>query len=160
MPRPGFRMLAKVIFCTMCVALAGTWPSQGNQSRGDQREAQRIVAVGSERIERGRHEVRILRGNQPVDLPRFRELLVANVVGPEAGLESFYGRQVTIVRSLKGPGRWEVYLNAVAVGGLLLAENVYELKKVISSPEKAPIEVYADGKALRLGPGQVLLVLG
>ena len=158
MPRAGFRVIAKSVLCVACFALAATWPSQGTQARDDQLDTQRVVAVGSERIERGRREVRILHGNQSVELPRFRELLVAKAVGHETTLKKLSGRRVAIVKSLKKRGQWEVYANVV--DGLSLAENVFELKKVVSSSDKTPVEVHVNGTTLRLKPGQILLVLG
>ena len=162
MSKVGLRRMASATFCATCFALAAAWPSQGTQANDDFLDKQRVVAVGSERIECGRREVRILRGNQPLELPRFRELLVANAVGHEASLAKFSGRRVAIVKSLKMRDQWEVYANAVWRGkeGLSLAENVFELKKVVSSSDKAPIEVHVDGRTLRLKPGQILLVLG
>ena len=97
-------------------------------------------------------------GNQSVELPRFRELLVAKAVGHETTLKKLSGRRVAIVKSLKKRGQWEVYANVV--DGLSLAENVFELKKVVSSSDKTPVEVHVNGTTLRLKPGQILLVLG
>jgi len=127
MPRGGFPMMAKVIFCATCLVLADGWPMQGTQVREDQLEGQRVVAVGSERIEWGRYGVRILYGNQRVDLPRFRELLVVNIVGPETSLERFYGRQAG--------GGCEIPEKAGPVGSVLQRCGGWRGRRILSCRE-------------------------
>lgn len=161
MPKTGLLTITRRIFCAACFALAVAWPSEGAQAGGDSTDKQRVVAVGRERIECGRREVRVLRGDQPVVLPRFTELLVATAVEREADLEKLSGQHVAIVKSLKMRDQWEVHVNVVWGGTeFALPENVFEVKRVVSSSAEAPVEVHVNGKSYRLRPGQVVLVLG
>lgn len=161
MPRTGLRMMVGGICCGVCLALASVWPSQGAQAGVDSTDKQRVVAIGSERIDCGRRQVRVLRGDRPVDLPRFTELLVAKSVEQEASLEKLSGRHVAIVKSLKMRDQWEVHVNVVWGGReFALPENVFEVKKVVTPSAETPVEIRVNGKSYRLRPGQAVLVLG
>ncbi len=161
MPKTGLHKITSGIFCAACFALAVAWPLQGALAKDDSTDKQRVVAMGSERIECGKHQVRVLRGNQPVELPRFTELLVATAVGREADLEKLSGQRVAIVNSLKVRDQWEVHSNIVWGGReFVLPENVFEVKKVVSSSAEASVEIHVNGKTYRLRPGQAILVLG
>jgi hypothetical protein len=160
MPGTGLGIIARVICSATCIAVAAAWPSHGAQVYDDSKDNHRVVAIGIERIDRGTRQVRVFRGNEPVELPRFTELLVAKPVKGESTLEKLSSGRVAIVNSLKVRGQWEVYANAVGMAELALAGNVFKVKRVIPSSTESPVEVRVNGETHHLKPGQVLIVLG
>lgn len=162
MPARGFRSNFLLGLCAASLALTSSVWAEENPARTDEEApSTRAVAIAVERIERDRRDVQVFSGNERVELPRFTELLVAKAIGDAPNLETLAGRRVALIRAAKNRDQWEVHPNVVwLVDPLTLPENVFRVKKVLSSSSKTPIKVQVNGETHHLKSGQVLLVLG
>ena len=144
-----------------------------------------LVAEVNQRIETDRFQVRVYQGKQLVQLARFRELFVVTPLGGRTQtIESLVGRSVAIVPSKERLDRWEVHvLHAAADLGRqgrllegfyepaqqhirtrippepLLAGNIFEVKQVLVSSRRRPVEIRLDGQVIDLKSGDALVVL-
>jgi hypothetical protein len=115
------------------------------------------VATSTQRIDRGRMEIRVYRNGRPVELfSHFHELVTATPAGRQKALDQLAGRSITLVPSGK---QWNVFTGVGGVGELVLADNIFKVRQVLLSSRKNLIEVHVDGEIHRLQPGQALLVL-
>ncbi len=127
----------------------------------------RPIAIGRQRISREKQTIAILRGSQDVVANYFTELIIAKRVDDfslfarKADPQSLNGLTVSLVRDAKVPDRWNIFPGGASDGeALILTENVFRIKQVISSSEKDQVRLRIDGRVYSLGPGEVLLLLG
>lgn len=134
------------------------------------------VAVATERIARGRLDVRIFQGTKLLHPPSFRELLVVTPVNHDRELNYLTKQSIVLVPSDKHKDQWNVYTEAVRTaarirpaafvqisqreGWQVLADNVYKVRMVLVSTRQQPVVVQADGHQYRLKAGEALLALG
>lgn len=119
-----------------------------------------VVATCSERIQPDGLEIRVYAAHRAIELRGFVELLVAMPVSGKAALDKLERKSIGLIRSEQGAGQWDVYSGVGGVGELILADNVFRVRRVLVSSRQNPVEVRFDGRSRRLRSGEALLVLG
>jgi len=121
----------------------------------------RPIASGRHRISRETETIAISRGSQDVVVDYFTELMIAKIIDDKADPQKLKGLTVSLCRDAKVQGLWNIFEGGASGGlELTLTENVFRIQQVVSSTEKDPVKVQIDGRVYRLGPGEVLLLLG
>jgi|SRR5215469_8973725 len=127
----------------------------------------RRIAIGRQRISREKQTIAISRGSQDVVASYFTELVIAKIVDDfslrarKPDPQSLNGLTVSLARDAKVPDRWNIFPGGASDGeALILTENVFRIRQVVSSTEKDQVKVQIDGRVYSLEPGEVLLLLG
>jgi hypothetical protein len=127
----------------------------------------RRIAIGRQRISRGKQTIAISRGGQNVVANYFAELVIAKIVDDfslgarKADPKSLNGLTVSLARDVKFPDLWNIFPGAASDGeALILTENVFRIQQVAASTEKDQVRFEINGRIYRLEPGEVLLLLG
>ena len=143
-------------------------PSQKTSNSTNQPEpAFRRIAIGRQRISREKQTIAISRGNHDVVADYFTELVIAKIVDDftlrarKPDPQSLNGLTVCLARDAKFPDLWNIFPGGASDGeALILTENVFRIRQVVSSTEKDQVKVQIDGRVYSLEPGEVLLLLG
>lgn len=129
--------------------------------------ALRPIAIGRQRISREKQTIAISRGSQKVMANYFTELLIARIVrdfsffARAADPQRLSGLTVSLARDAKAPDLWNIFPGGASDGeALILTENVFRIRQVVSSTEKDQVRLQIDGRVYTLEPGEVLLLLG
>jgi hypothetical protein len=144
------------------VALSQRIPEQrASNSASPPQPALQSIATGRQRISRENQTIAIFRGSQNIAVEYFTELVIARISDDKADPEKLSGVTVSLTRHAKERGQWDVFQGGASDGDTLaLPENVFRIKKVLSSTAKDQVKVQIDGRVYRLEPGEVLLLLG
>lgn len=129
--------------------------------------ALRPIAIGRQRISREKQTIAISRGSQKVMANYFTELVIARIVrdfsffARTADPQRLSGLTVSLARDAKAPDLWNIFPGGASDGeALILTENVFRIRQVVSSTEKDQVMLQIDGRVYTLEPGEVLLLLG
>ena len=129
--------------------------------------ALRPIAIGRQRISREKQTIAISRGSQKVMANYFTELVIARIVrdfrffARTADPQRLSGLTVSLARDAKAPDLWNIFPGGASDGeALILTENVFRIRQVVSSTEKDQVRLQIDGRVYTLEPGEVLLLLG
>lgn len=127
----------------------------------------RPIAIGRQRISREKQTIAISRGSQKIVANYFTELVIARIVrdfslfARTAAPQRLSGLTVSLARDAKAPDRWNIFPGGASDGeALILTENVFRIREVVSSTEKDQVRLQIDGRVYTLEPGEVLLLLG
>ncbi|MGH9774818.1 MAG: hypothetical protein ACRD50_07705 [Candidatus Acidiferrales bacterium] len=152
-----------------CTALPQITPKQNTPKEVSQpHPAGSPIAVATQRISRNRQTIEISQGRQSVPLGYCTEMLIVTMTGERAHPEKLFGETVAVARQSNQQDRWNVFMGGVAgTGGIkaypmssaALVDNVFQVKNVLSSTTRNPVDLKIDGQIHRLRPGQLLLLL-
>ena len=138
-------------------------PNSANQPQ----QALYPIAIGRQRISREKQTIAIWRGSQDVVVNYFTELVIAkimdvpNIIARKADPQRLNGLTVLLARDAKFPDLWNIFPGGASDGeALILTENVFRIRQVVSSTEKDQVKLRVDGRVYSLEPGEVLLLLG
>jgi hypothetical protein len=126
----------------------------------------RPIAIGRQRISRQKQTIAISRGSQKIVANYFTELVIARIVrdfsfAGTAEPQRLSGMTVSLARDAKAPDRWNIFPGGASDGeALILTENVFRIRQVVSSTEKDQLKLQIDRRVYTLEPGEVLLLLG
>lgn len=129
--------------------------------------ASRPIAIGRQRISREKQTIAISRGSQKIVANYFTELVIARIVrdfslfARTADPQRLSGLTVSLARDAKAPDRWNIFPGGASDGeALILTENVFRIRQVLSATERDPVKIQIDGRVYHLEPGEVLFLLG
>jgi hypothetical protein len=127
----------------------------------------RPIATGRQRISREKQTIAISRGSQTIVANYFTELVIARIVrdfslfAGTADPQRLSGLTVSLARDTRAPDRWNIFPGGASDSeALILTENVFRIRQVVSSTEKDQVRLQIDGRVYTLEPGEVLLLLG
>jgi len=119
------------------------------------------ILTGKYRLFRDSQTISISQGDQKITVEYFTELVVGNIIAQKLDPEKLEGDAITVMRDPKQKDRWTIFRGGPSGGKTFtMPDNVFKVRKALTSTVQKPVKIQMDGRVYRLQPGEVLLLLG